>query len=88
MNQSVATIRSLVIDTINNANSGYPEMVLGSAPALYQLFNHNLISIPENSGWINRDRFILASGHASALLYSILHLSSFYVSIDDLKQFR
>lgn len=88
MNQSVATIRSLVIDTINNANSGHPGMALGSAPALYQLFNHNLITTPTNSCWINRDRFVLASGHASALLYSLLHLSGFNVSIDDLKQFR
>ena len=88
MNQSVATIRSLVIDTINKANSGHPGMALGSAPALYQLFNHNLITTPENSGWINRDRFVLASGHASTLLYSLLHLSGFNISIDDLKQFR
>lgn len=88
MNQSVAAIRSLVIDTINKANSGHPGMALGSAPALYQLFNHNLNSTPENSGWINRDRFVLASGHASALLYSLLHLSDFNISIDDLKQFR
>ena len=88
MNQSVAAVRSLVIDTINKANSGHPGMALGSAPALCQLFNHNLITTPENSGWINRDRFVLASGHASALLYSLLHLSGFNVSIDDLKQFR
>ena len=88
MNQSVAVVRSLVIDTINKANSGHPGMALGSAPALYQLFNHNLSATPENSGWINRDRFVLASGHASALLYSLLHLSGFNISIDDLKQFR
>lgn len=88
MNQSVATIRLLVIDTINKANSGHPGMALGSAPALYQLFNHNLITTPTNSSWINRDRFVLASGHASALLYSLLHLSGFNISIDDLKQFR
>lgn len=88
MNKSVATIRSLVIDTINNANSGHPGMALGSAPMLYQLFNHNLISTPENSGWINRDTFVLASGHASALLCTLLHLSGFNISIDDLKQFR
>ena len=88
MNQSVAAIRSLVIDTINKANSGHPGMALGSAPALYQLFNHNLNSTPECSGWIKRDRFVLASGHASALLYSLLHLSGFNISIDDLKQFR
>ena len=55
---------------------------------LYQLFNHNLNSTPENSGWINRDRFVLASGLASALLYSLFHLSGFTISIDDLKQFR
>lgn len=63
-------------------------MALGSAPALYQLFNHNFNSTPKNSGWINRDRFVLASGHASALLYSLLYLSGFNISIDDLKQFR
>lgn len=54
---------------------------------LYQLFNHNLNSTPENSGWINRDRFVLASELASVLLYSLLHLSGFTISIDDLKQF-
>lgn len=91
MNQSelsIATIRSLGIDMINKANSGHPGMVLGSAPALYTLFTKELKIYPQESDWFNRDRFVLASGHASSLLYSLLHLSGFDLTIDDLKQFR
>jgi len=91
MNQSelsIATIRSLGIDMINKANSGHPGMVLGSAPALYTLFTKELKIFPKESDWFNRDRFVLASGHASSLLYSLLHLSGFQLSMDDLKQFR
>ena len=87
-NLSIATIRSLGIDTINKANSGHPGMVLGSAPALYALFNKELNIYNKEAEWINRDRFVLASGHASALLYSMLHLTGFDVTIDDLKNFR
>ncbi len=87
-NLSIATIRSLGIDTINKANSGHPGMVLGSAPALYTLFNKELNIYNKEAKWINRDRFVLASGHASALLYSMLHLTGFDVTIDDLKNFR
>lgn len=87
-NLSVATVRALVIDMINKANSGHPGMALGSAPALYTLFTKELRVFCEDSKWENRDRFVLASGHASALLYSLLHLSGFDVSMDDLKQFR
>lgn len=87
-NLSIATIRSLGIDTINKANSGHPGMVLGSAPALYTLFNKELNIYNKEAEWINRDRFVLASGHASALLYSMLHLIGFDVTIDDLKNFR
>ena len=87
-NLSIATIRSLGIDTINKANSGHPGMVLGSAPALYTLFNKELNIYNKEAEWINRDRFALASGHASALLYSMLHLTGFDVTIDDLKNFR
>ena len=87
-NLSIATIRSLGIDTINKANSGHPGMVLGSAPALYTLFNKELNIYNKKENWINRDRFVLASGHASALLYSLLHLDGFDVTIDDLKNFR
>ena len=87
-NLSIATIRSLGIDTINKANSGHPGMVLGSAPALYTLFNKELNIYNKEAEWINRYRFVLASGHASALLYSMLHLTGFDVTIDDLKNFR
>ncbi|WP_347943059.1 transketolase [Faecalibacillus intestinalis] len=87
-NLSIATIRSLGIDTINKANSGHPGMVLGSAPALYTLFNKELNIYNKEAEWINRDRFVLASGHASALLYGMLHLTGFDVTIDDLKNFR
>ena len=87
-NLSIATIRSLGIDTINKANSGHPGMVLGSAPALYTLFNKELNIYNKEPEWMNRDRFVLASGHASALVYSMLHLTGFDVTIDDLKNFR
>ena len=85
---AIATIRSLCIDTINKANSGHPGMALGSAPALYTLFTKHLVATPLDSHWFNRDRFVLSSGHASALLYSMLHLCGYKVSLDDMKQFR
>ena len=85
---SIATIRSLCIDIINKANSGHPGMALGSAPALYTLFTKHLVASPLESKWFNRDRFVLSSGHASALLYTMLHLCGYKVSMDDLKQFR
>ena len=85
---SVATIRSLCIDEINKANSGHPGMALGSAPILYTLFTRHLVSDPTDPEWFNRDRFVLSAGHASALLYAMLHLSGYEVSLDDLKQFR
>lgn len=85
---SIATIRSLGIDTINKAKSGHPGMVLGAAPALFTLFDKELNIYHKDSSWINRDRFVLASGHASALLYTLLHLSGYDVSIEDLKNFR
>ncbi len=85
---SVATIRSLCIDTINKANSGHPGMALGSAPILYTLWTRHLVADPKDSEWFNRDRFVLSAGHASSLLYTMLHLSGYEVSLDDLKQFR
>ena len=85
---SIATIRSLCIDMINKANSGHPGMALGSAPILYTLFTKHLVANPKDPEWINRDRFVLSAGHASSLLYTILHLSGYEVSLDDLKQFR
>lgn len=85
---SVAAIRSTCIDVINKAKSGHPGMALGSAPILYTLFKNHLVSDSENPDWINRDRFILSAGHASALLYTMLHLCGYGLTIDDLKQFR
>ena len=85
---SIATIRSLCIDAINKANSGHPGMALGSAPILYTLFSKHLVADPNDPEWINRDRFVLSAGHASSLLYTMLHLSGYEVSLDDLKNFR
>lgn len=85
---SIATMRSLVIDMINKANSGHPGMALGSAPILYTLFSKHLIADNTHPNWINRDRFILSAGHASSLLYATLHLCGYDISIDDLKAFR
>ena len=85
---SIAAIRSTCIDMIHAANSGHPGMALGSAPILYTLFKNHIISDPYDPTWINRDRFVLSAGHASALLYTMLHLCDYRVTLDDLKQFR
>ncbi len=88
MNKSVNTIRTLAIEAIENANSGHPGICMGAAPMIYSLYNHQMKINPKNSDWINRDRFVLSAGHGSAMLYSILHLSGYNISIDDLKNFR
>lgn len=85
---AVSTIRSLCIDTINKAKSGHPGMALGSAPILHTLFTKFLVSNPNEPKWENRDRFVLSAGHASSLLYVMLHLCNYDVSMDDLKEFR
>ncbi|HAX73427.1 MAG TPA: transketolase [Firmicutes bacterium] len=85
---SINAIRTLGIDAINKANSGHPGVVLGAAPMAYTLFTKHLNANPTNSNWFNRDRFVLAAGHGSMLLYSLLHLSGYNVSMDDIKQFR
>ena len=85
---SVATIRSLCIDMINKANSGHPGMALGSAPIMYTLYTKHLNADPKDPEWMNRDRFVLSAGHASSLLYAMLHLCGYELSMDDLKQFR
>lgn len=85
---SVAAIRSTVIDVINKANSGHPGMALDAAPALYALFHDHLVADPAHPQWGSRDRFVLSSGHASSLLYTMLHVSGYDVSMDDLKNFR
>jgi len=87
-NLSVNTIRFLSMDEINTANSGHPGVVLGVAPIAYTLFHDHLRINPKYKDYFNRDRFILGSGHASSMLYSILHLAGYNISIDDLKKFR
>lgn len=86
--KSINTIRMLSVDQIEKAKSGHPGICMGAAPMIYTLFNKHININPDNSKWFNRDRFILSAGHGSALLYSILHLCGFDVTIDDLKQFR
>ena len=83
--QSINTIRMLSVDQIEKANSGHPGICMGAAPMAYTLFNKHININPENSKWFNRDRFILSAGHGSALLYSMLHLCGFDVTIEDLK---
>jgi len=84
----VGAIRALIIDETNTAKSGHPGMALDIAPALYVLYKNHLVADPEHPEWVNRDRFVLSSGHNSALLYAILHLSGYKISLDDLKAFR
>ncbi|WP_017796787.1 transketolase [Oceanobacillus kimchii] len=85
---SINTIRTLSIDAIENANSGHPGLPMGAAPMAYTLWTDFMNHHPKNSKWFNRDRFVLSAGHGSMLLYSLLHLSGYDVSIKDLKEFR
>ncbi|MGG1679083.1 transketolase [Neobacillus sp. NRS-1170] len=85
---AVNTIRTLSIDAINSANSGHPGLPMGSAPMAYALWAHHLNHNSANAKWFNRDRFILSAGHGSSLLYSLLHLAGYNVSLEDLKSFR
>lgn len=85
---AIDTIRTLSIDAINAANSGHPGLPMGAAPMAYTLWSQQLNHNPGNSKWFNRDRFVLSAGHGSALLYSLLHLFGYQVSLDDVKQFR
>ncbi len=85
---SVATIRSLLIDMINKSNSGHPGMALDITPAMYVLYKNHIVADPKNPNWVNRDRFVLSSGHTCALLYSMLHVTGYKVTMDDLKNFR
>jgi len=86
--KTINTIRVLSADMVQQANSGHPGAPMGMAPMAYALWaevmNHN----PGNPAWKNRDRFVLSSGHASALLYSLLHLFGYGLPMDELKRFR
>ena len=85
---SVWAIRFLCADAVQKANSGHPGMPLGMAPAAYVLWMRHLRHNPANPQWHNRDRFVLSAGHGSTLLYSMLHLTGYGLSLDDLKNFR
>ncbi|MFA5421296.1 MAG: transketolase [Bacilli bacterium] len=85
---AVSAIRAMCIDVTNKAKSGHPGMALGSAPIMYTLYKNHLVANPHDPTWINRDRFVLSAGHASALLYTMLHISGYGLSIDDLKAYR
>ena len=84
----VDTIRILSAEAIQRANSGHPGMCMGAAPIGYELFAEHLKFSYKNPQWDNRDRFVLSAGHGSMLLYSLLHLFGYDVSIEDIKNFR
>ncbi len=85
---SIDTIRTLSIDTVQKANSGHPGLPLGAAPMAYVLWHRHLSHNPRNPHWPDRDRFVLSAGHGSALLYSLLHLTGYDLTLEDLKAFR
>lgn len=85
---TVSAIRVLSAEGIQKANSGHPGLPLGSAPMAYTLFSKHLKHNPKNPKWDNRDRFILSAGHGSMLLYSMLHIFGYAITMDDIKSFR
>ncbi|QRG66276.1 transketolase [Brevibacillus choshinensis] len=85
---SINTIRTLAIDAIERANSGHPGMPMGAAPMAHVLWSRFMKVNPSNPKWIDRDRFVLSAGHGSMLLYSMLHLMKYDVSLEDLHNFR
>jgi len=84
----INTIRFLSVDAVQKAKSGHPGMPMGMAPAAYVLWTDFLRYNPANPQWVNRDRCVLSAGHGSMLLYSLLHLTGFGVSLDDIRDFR
>ena len=84
----INTIRTLAMDAIEKANSGHPGMPMGAAAMAFVLWNRHLRYDPRAPRWANRDRFILSAGHGSMLLYGLLHLAGFDVTMEDLKEFR
>jgi transketolase len=85
---SIDTLRLLAVDTVEKAKSGHPGAPLGCAPIAYLLFHKLMKHNPAHSKWVDRDRFVLSNGHASALLYCSLFLSGYKLTLDDLKAFR
>jgi transketolase len=85
---AINTLRFLAVDMVEKANSGHPGAPMGLAPLAYTLWTRHLRQNPADPSWPNRDRFVLSCGHASALIYSLLHLSGHALSLDDLRDFR
>lgn len=85
---AIHAIRTLSIDAIERANSGHPGLPMGAAPMAYVLWSRFMRFNPSNPEWFNRDRFVLSAGHGSMLLYSLLHLCGFDLTMEDLKAFR
>ncbi len=85
---AINTIRTLSIDAIQKADSGHPGLPMGAAPMAYTLWMNYLHHNPHNPHWANRDRFVLSAGHGSMLLYSLLHLTGYDLSLDEIKNFR
>ncbi|HET8656919.1 MAG TPA: transketolase [Longimicrobiaceae bacterium] len=84
----IDTIRTLSMDAVQKANSGHPGTPMALAPLAYTLWTRHMKYNPADPGWLDRDRFILSAGHASMLLYSMLYLTGYGLTLDDLKQFR
>src|SRR5438105_2600813 len=85
---SINTIRTLSMDAVQKANSGHPGAPMGLAPLAYVLFTRVMRHNPSNPDWPGRDRFVLSAGHASMLLYSMLYLTGYPMTLDDIKRFR
>ena len=85
---SIDTIRALAMDAVQKANSGHPGTPMAMAPVAYTIFTKFLRHNPENPHWPDRDRFVLSAGHASMLLYSVLHLTGYELTLEDIKNFR
>jgi transketolase len=86
--QRINTIRFLAVDAVQKANSGHPGMPMGAAAMAYTLWTRHLRFNPKDPQWLNRDRFVLSAGHGSMLLYALLYLTGYDVTLDDIKHFR
>jgi len=84
----IDSIRTLAMDAVQGANSGHPGAAMALAPAVFTLFDRFMKFNPANPDWTNRDRFILSAGHASMLLYGVLHITGYDLSLEDIKKFR
>ncbi|HEY6485339.1 MAG TPA: transketolase [Candidatus Cybelea sp.] len=86
--QRINTIRFLAVDAVQKANSGHPGMPMGAAAMAYTLWTRHLHFNPKDPHWLNRDRFVLSAGHGSMLLYALLYLTGYDLTLDDIKHFR